>query len=144
MSLPRERAGALLTYSEPACDDDQAALRAALDLHKGIGDPPDPRRGCKRWPEGLFLYAVQTGELVAGRCRATNLCEYCATLFAVETSEMLMLDALEYAPTVYAVLTARELLDRADCKGHLKQLRKSLRRRWPAIEWAVLVEFQRR
>src|SRR3954453_18539078 len=84
------------------------------------------------------------GELVRGRCRATNLCAYCARLFAVETSEMLMLDAVEYAPTVYAVLTARELLDRADCRGHLTKLRRSLRRRWPAIEWAVLVEFQRR
>ena len=119
----------------------EAARSAALDLHKGIDDPRG--HGCKRWPEGWWLLSSQ-GEMVPGRCRATNLCDYCSRLFAVETSEMLMLDAMEHAPTVYAVLTARELLDRADCRRHLTQIRKSLRRRWPGIEWACLVEFQRR
>src|SRR3954447_11761517 len=84
------------------------------------------------------------GEVVRGRCRATNQCAYCARLAAVETSELLLLDALEDAPSVYVVLTARALLDRRDCRRHLTQLRRSLRRRWPAIRWAVLVEFQRR
>lgn len=79
-----------------------------------------------------------------GRCKATNLCPYCARIMAVETVELLMLDALEWAPTLYVVLTARELLDRADCRDHLRQLRRSLRKRWPGIEWACLVEFQRR
>jgi hypothetical protein len=65
-------------------------------------------------------------------------------MFAVETSEMLLLDAMEHAPTLLVVLTAREHLERADCRAHLQQLHRSLRRRWPAIEWAVLVEFQRR
>jgi hypothetical protein len=129
------------------------APQAPLDLHKGIDDPPVPAGsrerpdpaagGCLRWPEHERLLSNQ-GELVRGRCRATNLCPYCARLFAVETSEMLMLDAMEYAPTVYAVLTARELLERPECRRHLTQLRRSLRKRWPAIEWAVLIEFQRR
>jgi hypothetical protein len=57
---------------------------------------------------------------------------------------MLLLDAMEDAPTVYVVLTARELLDRAECRRHLLQLRRSLRKCWPSIRWAVLVEFQRR
>ena len=117
-----------------------AAAPAALDLHEGIRDP----LGCKRWPEHLRLLNATTGELLPGRCKATNLCDYCARLFAVETSEMLLLDAMEDAPSLYVVLTARELLTRADCEAHLRQLRRSLRKRWPAIRWAVLVEFQRR
>jgi hypothetical protein len=62
----------------------------------------------------------------------------------LETVEMLLLDAAEYAPTLWVVLTAREHLTRADCYDHLKQLRAAARRRWPAIEWFVQVEFQRR
>jgi hypothetical protein len=81
---------------------------------------------------------------VPGRCRATNLCSYCARLFAVETSEILLLDAMEDAPSLYVVLTAREHLTRAQCTDHLRQLRKKLRLTWPDVRWAVLVEFQRR
>jgi hypothetical protein len=128
-----------------ACAPDAAAAAAAsLDLHEGIGDPLGEKLVCKRWPEHLRLVNDVTGEAVRGRCRATNRCEYCARLFAVETSEMLLLDAMEDAPSLYVVLTARELLDRGECRDHLRQLRKALRRRWPDIRWAVLVEFQRR
>jgi hypothetical protein len=84
------------------------------------------------------------GELVAGRCRATNLCPYCQRLYVVETVEMLTLDALEHAPSLWVVLTAREHLTRPDTYAHLSHLRRSLRRKWPAIEWFVQVEFQRR
>lgn len=115
---------------------------ARLDLHEGIRDPE--LDACRRWPEHLRLLNHTTGELRPGRCRATNLCPYCARLFAVETSEMLQLDAMEDAPTLYVVLTARELLDRRVCTDHLRQLRRSLRKRWPSIRWAVLVEFQKR
>jgi hypothetical protein len=62
----------------------------------------------------------------------------------VETVEMLTLDAVEYAPTIWAVLTAREHLTRAECRRHLRQLLLACRRRWPAVEWFVQVEFQRR
>jgi hypothetical protein len=126
-------------------DGSGAGGAAALDLHEGIVEPlaDTAAGGCTRWPESMRLLSSQ-GEVVRGRCRATNLCAYCARLFAVETSEMLLLDAMEHAPGLYAVLTARELLDRAVCRGHLDALRRSLRRRWPTIEWAVLVEFQRR
>jgi hypothetical protein len=121
--------------------DTEAAAAAPLDLHEGIGTPP--LGGCPRWPEHLRLKS-SAGELVRGRCRATNQCAYCARLFAVETSEMLLLDAMEHAPTLLVVLTSREHLERADCRDHLRKLRRSLRLRWPGIEWAVLVEFQRR
>jgi hypothetical protein len=85
-----------------------------------------------------------TGELVCGRCRATNLCPYCRALYVVETVEMVVLDALEDAPTIYAVLTAREHLTRAQCRRHLDHVRRRvLCRRWP-VEWFVTVEFQRR
>jgi hypothetical protein len=113
---------------------------ASLDLHEGIRDP---RLGCARWPEHLWLRS-SLGEVVQGRCGATNLCRYCQTLFVVETLEMLALDAAEWPPTLWAVLTAREHLTRAQCTDHLRQLRKSARKRWPEVEWFVQVEFQRR
>jgi hypothetical protein len=133
---------------------------AALDLHKGISDPradfvvaraeeprefPDPLvGGCRRWPDHMRLLNELTGELFPGRCRATNLCTYCRALYVVETVEMLTLDALEYPPELWLVLTAREHLTRRDTYEHLAQLRKSHKRRWPEIEWFVQVEFQRR
>lgn len=124
------------------------APEAPLDLHEGICDPPprlvDPRTGCKRWPEGLALLNHRTGELVEGRCKATNLCRYCQRLYTVETVEMLTLDALELPPTLWVVLTAREHLTREQTYSHLRQLRKAARKRWPEIEWFVQVEFQRR
>ena len=92
----------------------------------------------------MRLLNYSTGELLPGRCRSTNLCPYCARLFAVETSEMLLLDAMEDAPTLYVVLTAREHLTRSECTNHLRQLRKSLRKSWPGVRWSVLVEFQKR
>jgi hypothetical protein len=148
------------------------APQAPLDLHEGIDDPPriparvlthsavdgtelwepvvdwiaDPRTGCPRWPAGLLL-RWQSGQLsgfVPGRCGATNLCAYCQRLYVVETVEMLTLDAMEHAPTLWLVLTAREHLTRADCRRHLVQLRRAARKRWPEIQWFVQVEFQRR
>jgi hypothetical protein len=110
-------------------------------MHEGIADP---RRGCPRWPEHLRLLNERTGELHEGRCKATNLCRYCQRLYVIETVEMLLLDALQDAPTVWVVLTAREHLTRAECRGHLQQLRRAARKRWPNVEWFVQVEFQRR
>jgi hypothetical protein len=92
----------------------------------------------------MWLRNGRTGEIVAGRCRATNLCRYCQRLYVVETVEMLTLDAMEWAPTLWVVLTAREHLTRAQCTDHLRQLRRLVRKRWPGAEWFVQVEFQRR
>jgi hypothetical protein len=108
----------------------------------------DPVRttACERWPKQLALRGYGPSGIIwrRGRCKATNLCSYCAKLSAIETSTMLYLDACEYAPTLLVVLTAREYLTRKGCAQHLNQLRKMLRRRWPYVEWAVLIEFQRR
>ncbi len=58
---------------------------------------------------------------------------------------MLIRDAQEgEAPTVWLILTSRRGLSKNDCKSHLKQLMKSLRKRWPAIQWAVIAEVQKR
>jgi len=123
----------------------RASGAALLDLHEGIATAPDPRAGkCQRWPEHLALLNCATGELLPGRCKATNLCRYCQKLYVVETVEMLTLDAVEYAPTLWVVLTAREHLTRSEFNGHLKHLRRVLRRSWPSLEWFVQVEFQRR
>lgn len=118
---------------------------APLDLHEGI-DTPGPKPGCKRWPKGMAL-RWQRGELsgyAAGRCRATNKCDYCQRLYVLETVEMLTLDAMEHAPTLWLVLTAREHLTRAECRRHLDKLRSAAKRCWPEVEWFVQVEFQRR
>jgi hypothetical protein len=120
-----------------------AASAAPLDLHEGIDTHP-LREGCKRWPEHLKLLNATTGELVPGRCRATNLCRYCQKLYVIETVEMLTLDAMEHAPSLWLVLTAREHLTRAECRRHLDMIRRAVQKRWPGIEWFVQVEFQRR
>lgn len=122
---------------------DSAVDVACLDLHEGI-DGLFGQTGCRRWPSALRLRNEQTGELVLGRCRSTNLCPYCQRLYVVETVEMLTLDAMEYAPTLWLVLTAREHLTRADCRRHLDAVLRSVRRKFPAVEWFVQVEFQRR
>jgi hypothetical protein len=124
-------------------------LGPLLDLYEGITRPGeflDPRlgRGCQRWPEGQWLLNELTGELRPGRCKATNLCPYCRTLYVIETVEMLCLDAAEYAPTLWLVLTAREHLTRAQLSTNLTRIRPTLKRRWPDIEWFTQVEFQRR
>lgn len=118
------------------------AAAAALDRLKGICDP---RAGCPRWPEHLRLYAEATGELIEGRCKATNRCKYCQARYVAETVEALLLDGLYGpSPSIYVVLTAREHLTRADTHAHLRQLRRSLRKQWDSIEWFVQVEFQLR
>lgn len=111
-------------------------------MHEGICDPALGK--CLRWPEHLRLVNHSTGELVPGRCRATNLCRYCQKLYVLETVEMLSLDAAEYAPNLWMVLTARAHLTRKETHGHLRQLRKAVLERWPDVAWFVQVEFQRR
>lgn len=131
--------------------DGIAVSEVPLDLKEGIVSPGSGANlhsvagsKCERWPEGLMLRGVSPGGKIQyrkGRCKATNKCDYCARMFARETCKMLELDACEWAPNIYVVLTSREQLTRADCRRHLEHLRKSLRRRWPVLEWAVIVEF---
>lgn len=86
---------------------------------------------------------ASTGEIVRGRCKSTNLCDYCATLGAVENSELLALDALHgVAPTVYVVLTTRTAtLDMARFYESRRQVWRAIKRRWPAAELATLLEY---
>lgn len=129
----------------PAPARSAGSATAALDLHEGIVEPPrrDDGSGCPRWPAHMWLVA-NTGEVVEGRCKATNLCRYCQKLYVVETVEMLTLDAIEHAPTIWLVLTAREHLTRKACTEHLRAIQRTTRKRWPAVQWFVQVEFQRR
>lgn len=123
-----------------------APAQPALDLHEGIVEPPPIREGCPRWPKWLQLRWTR-GEItgyVDGRCGATNKCLYCQRLYVVETVEMLTLDAMESAPGLWFVLTAREHLTRKACTQHLVAIRRSVRKRWPNAQWFVQVEFQRR
>jgi hypothetical protein len=120
-------------------------VKAVLDLHKGISDPEGAKRGsgCSR-SMGEYRLISSFGRVAHVRCHSPNLCLDCRTFSTLETVEMLTLDAMEYAPTIAAVLTAREHLTRRDTYRHLEQLRRALRRRWPLVEWFVAVEFQGR
>lgn len=111
-----------------------------LDLHEGISDPGS---ACGRWPEHFRLLNESSGELVRGRCRATNLCLYCARLFAVETSELLALDAMEgSAPALWLVLTTRSANPSPKAFYRAReQVWKAVKRRWPDAEYAAIVEF---
>lgn len=121
---------------------------SVLDLHEGLSDVgpsrhPDRRRGgCPRWPENTWLLST-TGERVPGRCKATNLCDYCARLAAVENTEMLSLDAMNgNAPEVWAVLTTRTVtLDMTLFYDARELVMRAIRRRWPDAEYACLLEF---
>lgn len=122
----------------------QDAGGPALDLQEGISTPGTPGGGeaCARWPDHLRLRS-SAGDLIAGRCKATNLCPPCARIGAVENSELLQLDALEgVAPSIWAVLTTRTATDEPKpfYRAREKVLR-ALKHRWPAVEYAALVEF---
>lgn len=125
----------------------EAPRSGALGLHEGISHPGPERRwelaaGCPRWPAALRLLSSQ-GELVRGRCRSTNQCDYCARLAAVENSEMLALDAmLGVAPTIVAILGTRDP-ERSPKPFYRSRecLMRALKRRWPAVQYCGLVEF---
>jgi hypothetical protein len=121
---------------------DAGVAGGPLDLHEGISDADPAARSCGRWPEHMRLLSSQ-GEVVRGRCRATNQCAYCARLAAVENAELLALDALAgNAPEVWAVLTTRTpSMDPARFYESRRQVMRALKRRWPAAEYAALVEF---
>jgi hypothetical protein len=58
---------------------------------------------------------------------------------------MLTLDALEWPPTIYCVLTAREFLRKDDdVRRTLGQVVKAVRRRWPEFEYHATWEEQKR
>jgi hypothetical protein len=136
----------------------------SLVLHEGISTPgnktlrkkraadPSPflgqdleawrEGGCGRWPETMRLVSSD-GVVRRGRCRAVNLCSYCAKLAAIENAEMLSLDAVENgAPEVWACLTTRSAdpVPKTFYRAREK-VRKALRRRWPDCQDSTLVEF---
>lgn len=120
---------------------------ALLDLHGGLSDKSGSKRGkgatCDRWPKALRLVS-SAGHFVAGRCRATNLCAYCATLSAVEYAEMFSLDAMiGRAPTLWLCLTTpTATLDTASFYRARENVIVALRRRFGRhVEYAALVEF---
>jgi len=118
------------------------AAERPLDLHEGIAHvEEEAASGCERWPEPLWLLA-STGEVVQGRCRATKKCPYCGRLGAVENAEMVALDAVENAPTLFVVLTTRDpAISGCEVRRHLERTWRAVRRRWPSAEYACFVEF---
>src|SRR5579875_3151890 len=85
----------------------------ALGPSKGIGDKRGSEASndgglrltrCERWPDWLALRST-LDDLVRGRCKATDLCDYCARMAARENTELLHLDATQgVAPMVWCVL----------------------------------------
>jgi hypothetical protein len=71
------------------------------------------------------------------------MCAYCARLGAVENAELLALDAMAgVAPNMWAVLTTRHATtETAPFYLARKKVLLALRRRWPDVEIAALVEF---
>jgi hypothetical protein len=114
-----------------------------LVLHEGIGPPGE--KGCSRWPDRLRLKASGPDgvRFFPGRCRATNQCSYCAKLAAVETTEMLWLDACACgSPSLWSVFTTRApVWDGEHFKNAFEHVLRAVRRRWPGAEYAALVEF---
>lgn len=123
----------------PSVADLPDGAAGALVQHEGFSDVAR----CKRWPEGFYLLNEASGEVRRGRCKATNLCEYCAKLAAIENTELLTLDALYgVAPTVYGLLTTRTpTKDMSGFYEARRQIFRAWRRRWPAVEVAWLLEF---
>jgi hypothetical protein len=85
-----------------------------------------------------------TGELLRGRCKATNICDPCARLGAIENTEMLTLDALHgVAPNLYGLLTTRTAtLD----TSRFYKAHERITERWrhefgPQVQVARLLEF---
>jgi hypothetical protein len=91
----------------------------------------------------MRLLNHSTGELVLGRCRSTNLCDYCARLAAVENTEMLWLNAAEKgSPSLWLLLTTSDPeWDGERFRRAFNAVWKAVRRRWPEAEYAALVEF---
>jgi hypothetical protein len=83
------------------------------------------------------------GDLVPGRCKATNLCDYCARLSAVENAEVLAMDAMtNTAPALWSVLTTRTAtIDTGSFQRAREAVMRATRRRWPDAERAQLIEF---
>jgi hypothetical protein len=78
-------------------------------------------------------------------CGSTNVCPPCAKARALENAEVLALDAMQgNAPTLLLVLTT-PLTDAEDALGLARRSReklmKALKLRWPAFEWACILEY---
>lgn len=120
------------------------AAGTALGLHKGIATERAWERPtkCDRWPENLRLEST-LGDLVPGRCRATNLCAYCAMLAGVENTEVLWQDALNNsAPTFWTVLGTRTAtLDMATFRNARTLVIRAAKSVVPEAEAATLVEY---
>ncbi len=134
--------------TEQRSDGSSGAAGAALGPTEGIWTAASERLldpaagGCPRWPETLRLRSSQ-GEVIRGRCKATNQCAYCARLAALENAELLQLDALHgQAPEVVAIVGTRTpSIDPADFYLARRLLLRAIRARWPEAETATLVEF---
>jgi hypothetical protein len=77
------------------------------------------------------------------RGKSVNRCDYCAREAAMENAEMLLLDALDGdAPQLWLCLGTRTATTDLDpFYNALRLVKRALRRRWPAAEYAALLEF---
>jgi hypothetical protein len=125
------------------------AVASPLGTYEGLcreGRIGDPRTGCPRWPELLRL-RWQRGELsgtTPGRCKSTNLCDYCAIQAAHENARMLSLDAIEDTrPMLLAIVGTRTAtVDMAGFYNGRRRLLEALRDRFGRqVEYSALLEF---
>jgi hypothetical protein len=133
------------TTEEPAPVVPWVAAGAALGLHEGIASseaPYEPPKGCARWPSALWLQST-LGVLVQGRCKATNLCDYCAVMAGIENCEVLWHDALSNStPTIWTVLGTRSTsTNMADFRIARQRVMEEARKAFPDAEAATLIEY---
>ena len=115
-------------------------------MHRGVSTPsarrPVKTGGCLRWNEAHRLLS-SNGELVRGRCRASNLCDYCCKQQAVENAEVLSLDAMVGTPpSIWVTLTTRTVTNNtALFYESRRKVVKALKRRWPDVQYWCTLEF---
>jgi hypothetical protein len=131
---------AVLDFDDAPAGEVAAAAGGPLGQHEELSHPDALR--CVCGPEHLRLLS-EHGELVKVRGRSVNRCEYCARLAAVENCEMLVLDALEGDPPAVLIVlgTRTSTVVMSGFYDGLRLVKRALKRRWPAAEYAGLLEF---
>ena len=98
--------------------------------------------GCPRWPKRLYLLSSQ-GLWVPGRCRSSNLCEYCLIQEVHVIRRMLSMQAIDGpAPELLMVFGTRTATnDPAPFYRGRSEVVRALRREFGPVSYACLSEF---
>jgi hypothetical protein len=110
-----------------------------------VGDDPRTTPGeffCQQPARGVaWLYL--DGTLGYVRCGASNRCDYCAMLSAVENSVVLQLDAFDgdFARVAITTTTWKPYVDPRSLANAERQLWRALRRDFPMLDYCGVLEW---